>query len=331
MSIDLATLGYEEFELVVGALLAKSGYQITARATRGRPGPDFELVAPSGEKVIVEVKHSRSQIPSAIVAQMAGDVVRYRLQSPGARALIVVSGTLTAGAAQRIAMHPEIEVWTGDEVVRRLNTHPDVMAAARDSLGALQALSAFSMLAASSPPPKPPSTRYAERLAAIRAGRGDWRTFEIWCTEILNDSFKPDLGPPDRQIRTDDGLDIMDAVFPIRAIAPPWSQVRAEFTTRFVVAEYKNYVEQIGQKQVESIAQYLWANAKRQFGILVSRGAPGKPAVAQRRRVWLEQSKMIVFLSDWELVEMLAMREDGEDPFAVIDTQLEEFLRTLTP
>lgn len=37
---------------------------------------------------------------------------------------------------------------------------------------------------------------------------------------------------------------------------------------------------------------------------------------------------MIVFLSDRELVEM---REQGEDPLEVIDAQLEEFLRTLTP
>ena len=40
---------------------------------------------------------------------------------------------------------------------------------------------------------------------------------------------------------------------------------------------------------------------------------------------------MIVFLTDLELVEMLLMREHGQEPFDVIDAQLEEFLRTLTP
>jgi hypothetical protein len=331
MTIDLNTLDYKEFELVVGALLVRSGYHITAQAKRGQRGPDFEVAAPSGERIIVEVKHFRQPIPSAMVAQLAGDIARYRLQSPDTKGLIVISGTLSAAAAHRIAVHPELEVWTGDEVVRRLSAHPDILAATRASVGAFQALSALSMLTASLPPPKPASAQYTKRLAAIAAGRGDWREFEIWCTEILTDIFKPDLGPPDRQIRTDDGLDIMDAIFPIRAGAPPWSQVRAEFATRFVVSEYKNYVEPIGQKQVESIAQYLWANAKRQFGILVSRTAPADSALAQRRRAWLDQSKMIAFLSDRELVEMLEMREEGDDPFEVIDAQLEEFLRTLTP
>ena len=53
MTIDLSTLNYEEFEFVVGALLVRSGYHITAKAKRGQPGPDFELVAPSGETIIV--------------------------------------------------------------------------------------------------------------------------------------------------------------------------------------------------------------------------------------------------------------------------------------
>jgi hypothetical protein len=55
----------------------------------------------------------------------------------------------------------------------------------------------------------------------------------------------------------------MDAIFPIRAIEPPWSQVRSEFATRFVVAEFKNYSAPIGQKQIEEIARYLWHKAQR--------------------------------------------------------------------
>jgi hypothetical protein len=56
-SIELSTLSYEQFELVVGALLAKSGYNITAQVRPGQPGPDFEAVAPSGDTIFVEVKH----------------------------------------------------------------------------------------------------------------------------------------------------------------------------------------------------------------------------------------------------------------------------------
>lgn len=40
---------------------------------------------------------------------------------------------------------------------------------------------------------------------------------------------------------------------------------------------------------------------------------------------------MIVFLNAADLISMLEMRENGEEPFEVIDAQLEEFFRTLSP
>jgi hypothetical protein len=63
----------------------------------------------------------------------------------------------------------------------------------------------------------------------------------------------------------------------------------------------------------------------------VSRELPAPQAVVQRRRAWLEQQKMIAFLTAADLISMLEMRENGEEPFEVIDAQLEEFFRTLSP
>lgn len=300
------------------------------RAERGTRGPDFELASPSDERVYVEVKHYRQPVPRAVVREIASDIERYRIQFPAARGLIVVSGTISAQALQEIEAHPELEVWTGDDVRTRLAAHPEIMLAIRDSAAAQNALRALAMLP-SEQAPTPESFAYTRRIAAIAAGRDDWRAFEVWCADILTDIFKPDLGPPDRQNRTDDGLDIMDAIFPIRSSNPPWSQVRAEFATRFVVGEFKNFVDPIGQKQVESIAQYLWAGAKRQFGILVSRAPPSDSALAQRRRAWIDQQKMIVFVTDQELIEMLQVREAEGEPYEALDAQVEEFLRTLTP
>jgi len=329
MTFDLHALSYEDFERLVGGLLVASGFQITRQARRGSPGPDYEAIAPTGETVIVEVKHYRSPIPSALVAQFAHDVERYRDKAPDTKGLIVTSGVLSTSAASRITAHPDIEVWSGWEVTERLRRHPEILEAAQSSVGAAHALAALSMIAVGPTPPA--SVDYAARLGQIEAGKSDWRRFEVWSADILTDIFKPHLGPADRQTRSEDGLDIMDAIFPIRGDAPPWSQVRSEFTTRFVVAEFKNYVDPVGQKEVESIGQYLWEKAKRQFGVLVSRQDPSESARKQRRRLWLDQNKMVVFLTAGELIAMLEMREAGEEPFTVIDAQLEGFLRTLTP
>ncbi|WP_084385149.1 restriction endonuclease [Novosphingobium naphthalenivorans] len=327
---DFRTLAPHDFELLVGALLARSGSSVTAQARPGQNGPDFELVSPTGERVIVEVKHFRQRIPSAIATQFAGDVARARVQAPKTKGLLVVSSDLSSRARQAIEEQDGLDVWTGDDLRQLLQRFPDVAKAAATSVAASQSLQMMTA-AALTPPPRPLSEQFEDRLEAITRGKDDWRSFEDWGTEVLTEIFKPDLGPPDRQTRSDDGLDIMDAIFPIRAGSPPWALVRAEYGTRFAVAEYKNYTKPIGPKEVESIQQYLWIPAKRQFGMLVSRELPAPQAFVQRRRAWLEQQKMIVFLTAADLISMLEMRENGEEPFEVIDAQLEEFFRTLSP
>lgn len=328
---DFKRLSPQDFELLVGALLSQSGSPVVAQARLGQNAPDFEAVSPTGERMIVEVKHYRQPIPTAIVHQFAGDITRARLQMPNTKGLLVVSGDLSPGARQAIAERDGLEVWTGDDLRQLLKRFPDVANAAANSAAASQLLQMMTAPASTPPPPRPLSAQFEDRLDAIKAGTDDWSKFEDWGTEILTEIFKPDLGPPDQQTRTDDGLDIMDAIFPIRAASPPWALVRAEYGTRFAVAEYKNYTGPIGPKQVESIQQYLWIPAKRQFGLLVSRETPAPQAIVQRRRAWLEQDKMIVFLSATDLIGMLEMREKGEEPFEVIDAQLEEFFRTLSP
>lgn len=327
---DFNALNYQDFELLVGALLSRSGLSIIAQARLGQNAPDFELVSSTGERMIVEVKNYRRPIPSAIVNQFASDVARARIQTPNTKGLLVVSGDLSPRARQAIEKQDGLDVWTGDDLRHLLQRFPDVAQAAFSSVAASQSLQMM-MAAASTQPPRPVFAQFEDRLDAIKAGKDDWRKFEDWGTDILSEIFKPDLGPPDQQTRSDDGLDIMDAIFPIRSGSPPWALVRAEYGTRFAVAEYKNYTEPIGPKQVESIQQYLWIPAKRQFGLLVSREGPAPQAIIQRRRAWLEQQKMIVFLTAADLIGMLEMRENGEEPFNAIDAQLEEFFRTLSP
>jgi len=98
-----------------------------------------------------------------------------------------------------------------------------------------------------------------------------------------------------------------------------------------VVAEFKNYKDPIGQKQVESIAQYFWNKAHRMFGLLVSRKGADDSAIALRRRSWVDGDKLIVLLKDEDLIDMAQLWEEEQDPFQIIDAQLEDFFRRLTP
>jgi hypothetical protein len=151
---------------------------------------------------------------------------------------------------------------------------------------------------------------------------------------ILTDVFLPELGAPSHQYRSDDELDIMDAVYPIRSHTGPWARARAEYGSRFVVAEFKNYSEPVGAEAVRQIHRYLSPKAFRTFGLLVSRHDPSEQARVQRRRLWLGDGgpqALIVFLSDDDLIAMADLASQNRNPFEVIDTQLEDFFIGLNP
>ena len=331
--IDLQKLDYKEFEILVGILLKREGYEILRGPGRaGTRGPDYETVSPDGHTVVVEVKHfnfSRGTIGKSLLMQFAGDIERYRQQKPNVKGLLVVSSPLSASAVEAVLHGGDIGIWDGDAVSLYLAKHKDIEPSFQAAIESKDSFQSRVQILMGSTINR--VTELSSSLRTLPCGRNDWREYERICTEILTYIFAPDLAPPDIQSRSDDGLDIIDAIFPIRSNQPPWSLIRSECRSRFVVAEFKNYCEPIGQAQVESIAQYLWRPAQRFFGMLVSRQGTSPSAIAQRRRKWLEEEKCIVLLTDDDLCEMLQLRETQAQPFDVIDTQLEDFFRTLTP
>jgi hypothetical protein len=329
--IDLQKLDYTEFEILVGLLLIREGYEIISGPSRpGNRGPDYETVSPEKKSVLVEVKHfKRAPIGRHQLFQFAGDIDRYRQQKPNARGLLVVSATLKDSELAEIRFQlPNVEVWHGSTLTSLLSKHNDIEPMFQTTISAREQ---FHTQVEYLKTQSNTATDLTKKIKALPCGIGHWKEYERICTEILTYIFTPDLATPDIQSRSDDGLDIIDAIFAIRSNQPPWALVRSEYRTRFIVAEFKNYCDPIGQSQVESIAQYLWSPAQRFFGLLLSRQNPSANALAQRRRKWLEEQKCIVFLNDDDLAEMLQLRQSSSEPFDVIDNQLEDFFRTLTP
>jgi hypothetical protein len=329
--IDFQKLDYKDFEILVGLVLKREGHSIIhGPPATGKTGLDYETRAPQGYPVLVDVKHfKKSVVTRSGLAQFAHDIERYRQQKPDARGLLIFSSELkTITISEFTAEFPHIDVWDRRVVMSLIQKHSDLEPVFNALIGAKDSFQSQVEQLLSD---VRPSVELIAKLSALPCGKNDWREFERICTEILTYVFTPDLATPDIQSRSDDGLDIIDAIFPIRSYQHPWSLIRSEYGTRFVVAEFKNYCDPIGQQQVESIAQYLWKPAQRFFGILVSRLQPSQNALAQRRRKWLDEGKCIIFLDEESLVEMLNLRDSSGDPFDIIDAQLEDFFRTLTP
>lgn len=329
----LKTLDYQTFEYLAGLLLVRHSFNITRTPTSNvRESFDFEAIDPRGRNVVIEVMHFKRtrKLTSQTLAQFLGELGRHRQQHPQAYGLLITSNLLTDVATDMIT-DSHFNVWDLDKLTEMLSENPDVVRVVVATQKSKDDVTTSLAALKSSKVVPSPSAAVADELKALPAGNAHWRDYEKLGTRILTDIFSPHLAAPELQTRSEDGLDIMDAIFPVRGIAPPWSVLRSEHRSRFVVAEFKNYAEPIGQRQVESLAQYLWHKAFRSFGLLLSRNGFTESAALARRRAWTDGDRMIVMLSDDDLVYMAQLKEEGQDAFQVVDSQLETFFSRLSP
>lgn len=105
--------------------------------------------------------------------------------------------------------------------------------------------------------------------------------------------------------------------------------MRSTCRTRLLVVECKNLSTEPGQREVESLQQYLYGKAMRNLGLLVARRRPSRSAELARRRAWLEADELILFSADDDLAEMIVARDRGEEPEELFEAQLHAFFADL--
>lgn len=328
--MDYSKFGWQEFEMLCARLLQASGYTLQRQSARSQDiGVDFTFTDPSGKTWVAEVKHFTRPRTGTTVLRQAAVQLNSAKQLTGAKnGLLIVSMLLPQNLKDNIEAREDIVVWDAGSLNQLLVKHPEVE---RDFLLVLDA-QAIARRGLEQPVPLDPRAQeLIARLEALSPGRDSFREFEDLCVEILNYAFFPQLGIPSVQSRSEDGLDIRDAVFPIASDQAFWQEIKRTCTTRFMVAEFKNYTESIRQREVESIQQYLYSKAMRMFGVLCSRNQPSESALLARRRAWVEADKLILLLSDEDMKDLVRAKSYGEKPTDVLNAQLGEFFLRLAP
>lgn len=332
MPFDIRELSPEHFVLLSGRLLQANGLSLDFKSPRSRDiGIDFVgsvTGVDHSPTYIVEVIATRLPVfPFARVRQAAEHLLRFQ-DLVGADQLLLIAGSGVSDRGRAELKHHDIELWDEAKILELLGHFPKVKA----EFEAL--LTQYAKVQRRLLDPFASDQRgsdLASMLTALPAGRDHWREYEDICIDILNHVFQGMLGTPAIQSSSDDGLDRRDAIYPILNGNSSWEAIRSDCRTRMVVAEFKNYTDPPGQKEVESLQQYLFDKGMRTFGILCTRQLPSKQADIARRRVWVESNKLIVMFSDNELIEMLQLKAIGEDPTVIVDDQLNAFFLTLTP
>jgi hypothetical protein len=328
--MDLNSITPQDFVYLVQLLFeAEGNMPVRLEARAHDVGVDIAISDPSlnGKRAVVECKVGEAFGGLSALMSQAEQLERTRDYLEADLAYLVTSRQVAQKDREYIDKHTPIIFWDATDIADLLAKHPAVCETFENHLAEV---GRHGRLVLNVDPIATRSKVLSDKLKALPSGRDHWRDYEDLGIEIFNFLFFPALGIPAVQSTSEDGLDRRDAIYPIQDKDGYWQLLRREFTTRFVVAEFKNYASAIDQKGVESIKEYLHAIALRNFGIFCSRQPVSESAATARRRAWME-GKKIVMLTDIEVLEMLESKANSTDPTDVIEHQLQAFLIRLTP
>jgi hypothetical protein len=165
------------------------------------------------------------------------------------------------------------------------------------------------------------------RLKSCPPGLAGWKEFENVCIETLTYLLVPPLEPPKIQPRTYSAIDRRDAIFSNRNHdgLGHWPHLYKELGARLVLFEFKNYDgSEVGKDEVNQTRNYLTQPMGR-LAVLCANKKPNGAAHQKRNTIYSEEKKVILFLTPNELIEMMAIKERGDDPADLIMDLVELF------
>ena len=166
-----------------------------------------------------------------------------------------------------------------------------------------------------------------KRLKECPAGISGWSEFENIITDILEYLFVPPLQPPRKQPRSYSGIDRMDAIFPNREDNGDsnWAKIRRELNARMILFEFKNYdSSDIGKNEVLQTRSYL-STPMGKLAIICSNKPPVHAAHIKRNTIYSQDGVVILFIGVDKVIEMLSIKERGDDPAGLIMDEIELF------
>jgi hypothetical protein len=171
-----------------------------------------------------------------------------------------------------------------------------------------------------------------EQLRACRVGKEKKAAveYECICTEIIQFLFDSEFTQSSNQHKTGDDLFRMDLLCGIKGSSVFWELLIRHYNTRFVVFEYKNYSTFLPQNLIYTTEKYLFDAALRNVAIIVSRKGFSKNARIAALGCLKETGKLIIDLTDEDLILMLHKKIDGEESSDYLLWKLENLLMTVS-
>lgn len=101
------------------------------------------------------------------------------------------------------------------------------------------------------------------------------------------------------------------------------------FGTKYIIFEFKNYSDEITQKEIYTTEKYLYEKALRKVAIIVSRKGADDNAEKAARGCLREAGKLIICLSDENINKLIDMKNNKENPGDFMEALLDDMLMDL--
>jgi hypothetical protein len=275
-----------------------------------------------GRTVIVEARLSSPQIGRRL-REVREQLLRFRdafkaehPEAPAPRLVLVISTGLSARYVSLLA-EAEIEVIDG----------PALLAHAQRQGRDTELLADFLDLSGVEVPSvgPHPADDFTERLSGILPGKPAWSAYQRTLADILEYLFSPPLERPYYEHSNETKVNRRDMILANYVEADFWGFMRNHYAAHFVVVDAKNYARDVKKTDVLQISNYLSDHGAGLFGMVFTRQGIARSAEITRREQWAFHRKLILLLTDTDLLQMLAAKKAGDRPEHVLRQQIESF------
>jgi hypothetical protein len=164
-----------------------------------------------------------------------------------------------------------------------------------------------------------------DELRSLAPGRDSWSQYQNLCSRILQFLFCPPLESPITELANLPKVNRRDIVLPNYSIDGLFGFLHSRYRAEFIVADAKNYKDLVKKTEVLQMANYLSAHGSGLLGWIITRNGVAHGGVQTIREQWMMHQKMIIILNDDDLVQMIALKEAGNDPGILIRQKIEDF------
>jgi Holliday junction resolvase-like predicted endonuclease len=301
---EAAMRGFKAEELIA-RLFQALGYQVDREATIS--GAHIDIVASKdGTSTLVEVVSTADS--RNILNKLRADAARLQsVISIGntKEAVIAVIAPLSSAAKEWSENQFDLSVWDIGILLGKAAPFQDLHEEIKE-------LTSFS----THRPAKPDNDSGADFIIELANHIRKKCTYtpsqyEDLCQRVFTYVFDPTLYGFKKQAHTSDGANRYDFICRIRSGQPFWDDLRADFHTKALLFECKNYDEKITADRV------------------YSRLGPDEGCIRAAQGAMRESGKLILLLSNQDLIELIKLKPDDGGPEDYLDEKIWNFVISL--